>query len=163
MTHSSRHMLKYEVTNMKDNYSEVVALCGAWWRDAEFYEETKIPYRPDYTQFKALEDAGMLVGIIGRDEEGKAASCFIAALTPFIFNPDVVQAAEVVWHIREDQRSFRNLGQLLGEVEELLTSKGVHLWNLALPPANVKTGKALERFGYFKQDTMYMRYKDGKG
>jgi hypothetical protein len=150
-------MLTYEIANMEDNYSEVVALCGVWWKDAEFYENTKIQYSPDYEQFKVMEDNGLLKSIIGRDEEGKIASCFICCITPFIFNPNYIQATELVWHVRKDQQGFKTLVQLLNEIEKLMKTNNIQLWNLSLPPSLVKTGQALEKFGYFKQDTQYMK------
>jgi len=151
--------ISYEPLVVDKHFDEVVKLCGNWWYESDFHKNTGIDYDVDYDQFKLLEEHQILLGIVGRNETGEAVSCFVGCVGPFIYNKNISNCTEMVWHIDPTARSFENLGQLLTEIEKLMDSKGIQMWNLALPQDHLKTGKALEHFGYFKQDTHYMRRK----
>lgn len=149
--------LKYRTLYFDKDFDEVVNLCAEWWEEAGFYKNTGIKYKVSHAQFKAIDDAGALLAVGGFDEEGKLATCFIGAAGPFVFNSDYIQATEMVWHVRPDVRSFETLSEFLTHIDIMMEAKGIDLWNLSLPPEHLKTEKALKHFGYFKQDTHFMK------
>ena len=149
--------IRYEMMDLHKHYYECVDLCEAWWKESLFYEKTKLEYNVDINQFINLDNAGYLMGFAGFDEDGDMCACYVCTVFPFLFNPAMLQANEMVWHIREDVRSLRNLKDFVNKIDEVMQKRGVHMSNLSLPYDKLKTGKALTRFGYYNQDTQFIK------
>ena len=116
-----------------DHTKEVIELCDSWWKDTSFYSHTKIPFKTKEETWFGLFDAGIMMGTVGRNKDGKMKSCYVAVVSPFIYNDSIRDAAEIVWCIDKEYRSGRNLIQLLGHIEKIGKEHKIKTYSLSLP------------------------------
>jgi hypothetical protein len=154
-------MLKFGQGNFDDDIKDVVELCSRWWKDSLFYKTYSINYSVDENLFRTMWESGFLVYTCGRDEEGKLIACYVAVKQPYMFNPYVMSAHEIVWCIDKEHRNFKNLMALLKAIELLMEKYKIIIWNLNISNENVynNTGKVLERRGYTFMDKVYSKLK----
>lgn len=150
--------LTYSQLGVRDT-QEVIDLCETWWYDAKFYENTKMEFKSEPVYWWNLFQQGEVLSVGGRNEEGKIKSCYVATISPFMFNTSYRNASEIVWCIDEEYRTGRNLIQLLNEIEALLTENKVATYNLNLPQLenNDRLVKKLKSRGFFIQDVSLIK------
>ena len=102
---------------------------------------------------------GEVLAVGGRNEDGELKSCYVATVSPYMFNHKVRNASEIVWCIDEQYRSGRNLIQLLNEIEKLLADNNVSQYNLNLPQLedNERLVTKLQKRGFFIQDVSLIK------
>jgi len=142
-----------------DDYSDVVTLCKTWWEDSSFYKNTGMEFIPDYNQFKSLDDDNSLFVITGR-VKGKLVACYVAVISPYIFNSSVMMASEVVWCLDKEYQKGREVFGLLNAIETGLTNSNIDMFNLNLPVEEGKKSLAeylTRKKNYWKQDISIMK------
>lgn len=150
--------LTYERLNVRHT-REVIALCNTWWYDSAFFENTEMAFISKEVYWWNLFQAGMMMGVVGRNDEGEIKSCYVATRNSYMFNNNYAMANEVVWCIDKEYRSGRNLIQLLNEIEECVKLNECKIYNLNLPllENNDRLISKLEDRGFFKQDISMMK------
>lgn len=145
--------LTYETLGVRDT-KEVIALCETWWSDAKFYENTGMKFDTKEVYWWNLFQAGVMMGTVGRNEDGEMKSCYIAMKQPYMFNHSYNSANEIVWCIDTEYRTGRNLIQLLNKIDECNNENNTAFYNLNLPVLedNDRLVSKLESKGFFKQD-----------
>jgi hypothetical protein len=116
-----------------ENTKEVIELCDSWWVDTSFYSHTKIPFKTKEETWYELFKYAQVIATGGRNEDGQLKSCYVAVISPFIYNGSIKDASELVWCIDKEYRSGRNLIQLLGHIEKICTENKVNTYSLSLP------------------------------
>lgn len=160
--------LKYEKLGVRDS-KEVIELCRTWWYDAKFFEKTGMPFDTKEQYWWGMFQQGVMMGTVGRNEDGELKSCYVAMKQPYMFNHSYKNATEIVWCIDKEYRSGRNLIQLLNEIEACNKSEQTTFYNLNLPvlEENDRLISKLESKKFFKQDmsmikqTNYLEKADG--
>lgn len=152
-------MIRYSGGNVAAHYDEVVELCGTWWNDTLFYKLYGIEYKPCKEIFVQAEKMGLLVPILGRNEEGKLVSCYLGMKCPYPFNTSVMTVMEFTWCIHKDYRTFLNLMGLIKEIDRVMTDLKVHLYSLAVPDDYPALAKIMKRKGYNKMENGYSKFR----
>jgi hypothetical protein len=150
--------LTYETLGVR-NTQEVIDLCETWWYDAKFYENTQMEFKSEPVYWWNMFQLGEVLAVGGRNEDGELKSCYVATVSPYMFNHKVRNASEIVWCIDEQYRSGRNLIQLLNEIEKLLADNNVSQYNLNLPQLedNERLVTKLQKRGFFIQDVSLIK------
>ena len=148
-----------------DDMDEIIALANTWWKDASFYKETHMEFKPDQDLFRDLYKAGVLFIVVGRAEDDSIKACYISIISNYTFNSSYKYSAEVVWCIHEDYRKGREVLRLIASIEQGLTSSGVDLFDLNLPVQENTSSLAsylTKKKGFFQQDlSIFKEIKHG--
>ena len=157
-------MIIYGKTEWERDFKEVIELCGTWWKESLFYKLYGIEYDVDVDLFQRLKDAEGLIYTIGR-ENGMVISCYVGIKSPYLFNPKVLTATEVVWCIRKENRCFKNLVCLIRAIETLMDEENLKLWNLNVSNEEKyeSTGKFLTLKGYDFMDKCFSKLRTKNG
>lgn len=110
-------LIRYEEATFQKDSLDIVDFVAPYWKEIHLSTHTKLPYEPDLALIDELAVAGLLRGIVGRDERGEMASVYLATFTPCIFSKSSLIATECLWYIRPDLRSIKTLKELLSEIE----------------------------------------------
>jgi hypothetical protein len=124
--------LKYTDLCVRDT-REVIELCDTWWYDTSYYEHTEIPFATKEEAWWRLFQMGVMIGTVGRNEDGQIKSCYVASVGAYIYNDSIKDATEMVWCIDKEYRSGRNLIQLLGNIEKICRDHEVNTYSLSVP------------------------------
>src|SRR3990167_680951 len=153
---------EYGTGDFEKDMADVVELCGTWWNDSLFYKLYNIPFNVDTTWFRIIKEHG-LIYTCGR-QDGKLVSCYVGLKTPYMFNPSVMTANEIVWCVHKDYRNYRKLIGLMKAIEDLMEKNDIKLWNLAVSNEEkyLPTAEFLERQGYNFMDRCYPKYQGEK-
>ncbi|MCK4782577.1 MAG: GNAT family N-acetyltransferase [Desulfobacteraceae bacterium] len=138
----------------------IAALCGLWWSDSLFYKTFGVEYDPEMSMYSNLHDAGMLVTILGEDENGEIVACYAGAPAPYQFNTDITVATEIVWCVHPDHRNGSIALQLIKQIDKVMELKGVDFYNLCISQEDKfeSMGKYLERkAGFTRMDQVYFK------
>jgi len=136
--------LVYGKGNWEKDRDDIIDLCGTWWEDSLFFKLYGIKYNVDVDMFNKVKEYGALIYTVGRDENGRLISCYVGSKSPYMFNPSVLAATEIVWCIRKENRKFKHLVRLIYEIEKLMTNENVIQWNLNVSNEEIYAG--LEKF-----------------
>jgi hypothetical protein len=142
--------------------SDVIALCSRWWGDSLFHRSYGVDYNVHVDFFRQLHKSGHLIYTVGRDDNtGQAIACYVGIKVPYMFNPGIVSASEVVWCVDKGHRSYRHLIRLLDAIDRLMDESGVDLWGLAVSNVDLydSLGVVLAHRGYVFMDRIYTRLK----
>jgi len=155
-------MIEYSQIKLEEGYDEIVSLCGTWWKDSLFYKLYGIDYKVDKEVFLSLEKSGILILLVGR-EEGKMIACYAGIKHPYVFNPTVVTASEIVWCLDKEHRTFRNLMGLFSAIDDVMKKNNVVLYFLAVSQEGKYEAleKILERKGLDRMDAVYSKLLNG--
>lgn len=153
-------MIAYSLGTLEKDYEEVTKLCSRWWPESLFYKTYGIKYELDKKVFDYLNNLGILMVLLGKDE-GKIVSCYIGLKHPYLFNPSIYTATEIVWCIDKNYRSFRNMLQLIKEIENLMKLNNIDLYFIALSGEEKyrKLGKVLTKHNFIEMDIAYSKYR----
>ena len=151
-------------TTFDKDLSDVLELCGTWWKESLFYKLYKIEYDVDISFFEVINTVQGLMYTVGRNSSGKAIACYVGFKAPYMFNKNVFSANEVVWCVHKDYRNLQNLKSLLDAIDQLMLDEKVELWNLNVSNERQydKLGEFLEKLGYNLMDKCYSNYKGDK-
>lgn len=154
-------MIIYSKETVKDNYDEIIELCGTWWNETLFFNLYGIEYAPEELMFIEAERLGIMLIILGRNENGKLVSCYIGMKSPYPFNKNIMTAIELVWCIHKDYRTFSNLLSLIKEISRVMKEERVNLYSLAVPEEDkyAGLGKIMKRQGFNKMETGYSKFR----
>ena len=147
----------YGTGDFEKDFEDVIELCGTWWNESLFYKLYGIEYSVDKEWFKTIKNYG-LIYTCGR-QDGKLVSCYVGIKSPYMSNPKVMTSNEIVWCVRKENRSYRELIELMIAIEKLMKENNIELWNLAVSNENIyeSTGNFLERKKYKLMDKIYSR------
>ena len=150
-------MTEYSTGDFEKDMADVVELCGTWWNDSLFYKLYGIEFSVDKSWFRLIKDYG-LIYTCGR-QEGNLVSCYVGIKTPYMFNPSVMTANEIVWCVHKDYRNYRELIGLMKAIDNLMFINNIQLWNLAVSNEEKynSTGEFLEKKNYNLMDKIYSR------
>lgn len=135
--------------------SEIVSMCRKWWYDSSFYKNTGMKFEPDYDLFRGMSDSNTLFIIKGCLPNGEMVACYVAAISPYMFNTKYTMASEIVWSIDERYRKGREVFRLLTAIETGLKNSGISMYNLNLPIEEGKRSLSdylVKKKGFFTQD-----------
>lgn len=153
----------FKQTTYEQDYEIVVDLCAKWWPDSLFFKTYGIEYKVHKTMFDAANESGILVYTIGYIDD-EPAGCYIGVKQPYMFNPEYNLLTEIVWCLDEKYRGFKNLMELLGEVERLGSENDCQLYSLAVSSASEYDGlqKILDAKGFVNMDHVFMKKLGGE-
>lgn len=147
--------------DFEQDMEDVVDLCSKWWDESLFCQTYGVPYRVHKYFFRAVRQSGALIYTIGRDDSGIAKACYVGIKMPYMFNPAILSASEIVWCVDRGVRSFQVLKNLLKEIDILMVEHNVKLWGLAVSnsPQFNALDRVLQRSGYTFMDRMHTRFR----
>lgn len=154
-------MVTFKKCAFEKDMNDIIQLCGTWWHDSLFFKSYGVEYKVDTQMFLNVYDSGALIYLCGRDEEDELVSCYVGVKTPYMFNSSILAATEIVWCVRKEHRSFKNLYELVKEIEKLMVEENIQVWSLAVSN-ELKYGsteKFLRRMGYSFMDRIYSRQR----
>jgi len=154
----------YEKGNWEKDSNDILELCGTWWKDSLFYKLYNIEYNVDINLFQTIYKSGSLIYTVGREND-KLISCYVGIKSPYLFNPSIITASEVVWCVRKENRSFKNLIGLMRAIEKLMKEEDIFQWNLNVSNEEKynSTGKFLESKGYDFMDKCFTKIRRNNG
>lgn len=132
----------------------VLELCASWWEESAWFKNTGMKFDSDPNYWYGLFQAGVMVGTVGRNANGRAVSAYVAVKQPYQFNQNVTLATEVVWCLDKEYRTGRNLLTLFNKIEDVLARCDVDIYHLNVPiqEGHERLTQRLEKRGFFKQD-----------
>ena len=147
----------YETGDFEKDFKDVIELCSTWWEESLFYKLYGIQYSVDKDWFRTIKNYG-LIYTCGRQKE-KIISCYVGIKSPYMFNPNVMTSNEIVWCVRRENRSYRELIDLMIAIDDLMRKNNIELWNLAVSNEQIydSTGNFLEKKKYKLMDKIYSR------
>ena len=149
--------LVYTEAGVRDT-REVIELCDTWWYDTSYYENTEIPFATKEEAWWKLFQLNTIIATVGRNEEGKIKSCYVASVGPYIYNDSIKDATEMVWCIDKEYRSGRNLIQLLENIEKLCRKHEVNTYSLSVPDeGHERLIEKLKMKDFFVQDVRLIK------
>lgn len=151
--------MELRMSDLHRDWDAIVRAYSKVWENKDFFKQSKMPLKPDKEQMESLWDAGLLVGLISMKEDGEVGMLYVGMLTPYMYNAEYKYAHELVWYIDKDCRSLRNLRTLIRGIDSLMDDLNVNMYALSVPAEFKSTGKALGRYGYQNQDTIYMKMR----
>jgi len=153
-------VLDFNIEPFDQWVDEVIAQCATWWDDSKFYKDSGIEYNISKEFFKSVEAS--LLGIMGRDKDGKLGAFYLGSVQPFMFNHEISQCSEIVWNIHDDLQGGQVLSELLISVDAFMRINNIDIWSVSLPNEDryIRTGKTLKKYNYQLQDLQYMRYNN---
>jgi hypothetical protein len=151
----------YTYGRYETDFEDIVELCGTWWYDSSFYKESGMDYNVDREQFKAMSDLGMLMMVLGREEDtGKLVTCYMGVVMPYYFNNGHMMANEVVWCVHPEYRKTGEAQRLLDNIELAMKECNIDMYSLCIP---MREGRdkleehLIKDRGFFPQDKVLMR------
>ena len=154
-------MIIYGNTEWEKDLNDVIDLCKTWWKDSLFYKLYGVEYKVDINLFETVKNSGQLIYTLGRNENNKLISCYVGVKSPYMFNPSLMTASEIVWCVRKEERCFKNLVGLMRAVENLMKSENIMQWNLNVSNEEKynSTCQFLESRGYDFMDRCFTKLK----
>ncbi len=153
--------VQYEVVGMS-HYDEIAALCKKWWYTSKFYKDHKMEYVPDKDTFQKLYEQGVLFALIGKID-GKAVTCFIGVIHPYLFNPSWKTCTELVWCIHPEYQKKGYIVGLLKAIDQSMEALEVNLYNLVLQadPLYESLGDKLQsKYDFVLTDKVFTKVKE---
>jgi hypothetical protein len=116
----------------------------------------RIYYRPDYSRYVRLEQAGLLHCLFGRDHSGVIQGYILAMVCPHIHTQKVM-AQDMGIYLVPQHRTLANLRVMFDNTEKMLYSKGTTTFEVSEPAEGPgdRLGIVLQRRRYKRIRTVY--------
>lgn len=140
----------FSVVDVTGFSRRVVGLMQAHWQEAG----AAFPFRPDFTVYGALQEAGALF-CVGVERDGEAIGYCTVTLSGHPHNPDVRVAASDALYVAPAHRGWVS-ARLIRFTEDEARKRGAvrMLWHTS---ARTDLASMLERHGYAPVDVVVMR------
>ena len=125
-------MITWREGNGSSDNNRIARLCSTWWYESLFFKTYGVTYEPDMDLFARLNEMGMLVTILGENDDDKLVACYAGAISNYQFNASVRICNEIVWCVHPDHRNSRTGLQLIRQIDKVMREKGVDLYPLAV-------------------------------
>ncbi len=148
--------MKIQVENIADLIDELEPLIKKHWEQIALNKD-KIKLNPDWDQYKAVSEAGMLRLYTVRDENELLVGYFCVLYMRSLHYADHVFAACDVIYIRPDMRKGSIGYKLIKYVEKDLAKLGIS--NLAInTKVHAPFDSLLSKMGYNLTERLYTKY-----
>ncbi len=140
-----------------DSFSkEVHELCADWWKDTVFHSELKMPYNPDFEQFRQAAESGSLVSLTIRDDK-KLVGLYLGIVCNHLFSKDIKILSEIFWCADREYRHVSS--RLLKMVESFCSHYEIQFSSLSSPLHMNQTPLDLfiNRKGYIMADKLFFK------
>lgn len=157
MTKLTYHQIDFKL-DFEKYWDDWVSIWLDIWNESNLYKKTGIECNPDKASFKELALSNSLLGIMGLDEKGAVKSGYIGCFGPYIYNPLCIFCEEWLCFVHTEYRTAKEVKTLIKEIDKVMEAYNVALYTFVKPVVeSPKDG--LSKFGYFQQDTVYMKVR----
>lgn len=151
-------MMTFKTADFETDLKTMIDVCGKWWKDSLFFKSYAIEYNVNVELFRSLFLSGVFIYSIGYQDD-KAISVYAGVKTPYMFNSSIMVLTEVVWCVDKDYRSYKNVLELLKQVDLLAEQNEIDIYSLAV--SNTEQFEPLKRLlprrGYILMDNMFIK------
>lgn len=149
-------MITFEVEPFSQVYPELFPLLETHYGEISNHKAHGFELAPQVEIYRAREQDGTLMMIIGRDA-GEIVAYFVCFIAPGLHYRDCLTCSPDIFYVREDMRRGRVGVRMFQFVEKELKRRGVALWFVGSKVAHDAT--ALFRFLDFKPvETTYAKW-----
>lgn len=149
---------RFQRERSQDVFDEVMPLLELHWREIAHYQD--IPLSPNFKQYAALEDAGLVRTFTARDSEKKLVGYAVFFVRHNLHYQSSLQASQDILFIHPDKRGFG--ARFILWCDRQLKEEGVAVVYHHIKVAH-NFGKLLERMGYEMVDLIYAKRLDREG
>jgi hypothetical protein len=144
--------LNWTEGSFEGNLARLHALAQGHWQAVNGVGD----YKPDYSRYVRLEQAGMLHVLFGRDNSGVIQGYLLAMVCPHLHTQKVM-AQDMGVYLQSRHRTLANLRVMFDKTEKMLYARGVTTFEVAEPAEGpgAKLGIFLARRRYRRTRTVY--------
>ena len=148
--------MKYDKEVFDDVIVEIIPLLHLHWEEIALNKE-RVPFDPNYVQYKALEQQGILDIFTARSDEGELVGYCITFTTPHLHYWSTVMSHVDIFFITPEYRGKMAGARLITFVENRLKEKGVKILNHHVKVEH-DFSPILKRLKYNQIESIYSKY-----
>lgn len=148
-------MITYEVEAWSDVKAEMAPLWVKHWEEVALNRD-KMPLAPDFANYDAMEQLGMLHIVVAR-KEGQIVGYHFTIVRPHLHYVTTLCGQTDIYYIAPDHRTGRTPLRLFQFVEKTLKARGVKKLFTGTK-LSLDAGPLFEFMGWHPTETLYTKY-----